>query len=152
MTDDNKALVAKLREKPSYWHQPTYEFLHRDAADAIEKLEAENSYLRGEREHGAWDTLKAKWKAAEQERDAYAAALDRIREHLNPDPNGVPLKDLYAVRDIVSAHTPALTLAARDRRVAAEALRTAAASVPRMSPPHDVTLWLRNRANQIESP
>lgn len=46
MTDDIKALVAKLREKPSYWHQPTYEFLHSDAADAIEALEAENESLR----------------------------------------------------------------------------------------------------------
>ena len=197
MTDDIKALVAKLREKPSYWHQPTYVFLHSDAADAIEALESENESLRIdnlghelghtdamlrtrlERAEQERDRLKVQsdilWQGlndakthierAEQERDAYAAVIAGVLAVHEPGERDDGLGGYLCegcdsrwencpTRRILS-YVPADILAARDRRVAAEALRSAFSLTTDddyvFRSTDNVRDWLRARADQIEN-
>lgn len=178
MTTDNDALVAELRafqDAVDEWNALLDDggdghTLSGRAADRLEALEAELDILRAT-EDGRVSELRERAEEADRERDSAVKEMHARELHHFETEQAITealarfsaleqrtggwsqeVCEAHAILTATLGRDASAALAARDRHVAAEALRTAAASVPRMSPPHDVTLWLRNRANQIESP
>lgn len=112
MTDNTK-LTAELRERAESVYAgfatSRVQAELRDAATALEaagqritELEAGIATAVESVNAGVAEIVEGAAEL-EAERDALAAVIEQAKGHLNPNPNGVPLKALYAVRDLLAS-------------------------------------------------